>query len=679
MYPNGFAVENAYNNDGSLQQVTRVDNSELIWEAGTITSKGEWLDYSLGNNLLNVTKTYDTEYFLSSIQTERTASGSLIQNYSYDFDPYTGNLMQRIDHLPWISASLTEDFDYDEMNRLKKWQINNSGWKNITYDDDYANGRILSKEETGNYNHGNRPNAVNQLTNYPTGNPLEYQDITYNLIDKTEQIIQGDWILSFTYGPGKNRRKVEYEFDDNVLYNKYYTDGYEETGTRSVCYIPGGDGLAAIYFDDGNGNEDIYYILKDHLGSIRMIIDNNGEVATWHGQKQEFSYDAWGRRRDPLSGEYITSYLNCMIDRGFTGHEHLDEFNLINMNGRIYDPLLGMFLSPDNYVHPGSSIGYNRYSYCLNNPLVYTDPDGENPILAVLAIGMILKTGGEGMKLYGEMKDNSMYMNMGSILSSIGNIVTGFSGLGPIAQPILSGMLKGGDYYMNGGNFSEGFWDGAKWGLISSAAQGLLSDLPNSRIMAHHPDLRVKVLTPIANFLNENQELIEKGYNGLVQFASFNPQMLDAANGGGGLFQPVDLSGDDHFNQLLRAYSYAYHYTKGTLPAEEQSRWNNGLKMTDLVNFESLKSAGLKPDYWGRYNYWTSMGETVMYVSISPEKIMPIGELSTEGAKKISLKTIKYKGYESKPVSYIKYSGRYNPRRSRHLRLIYSRIWSIGL
>ena len=71
--------------------------------------------------------------------------------------------------------------------------------------------------------------------------------------------------------------------------------------------------------------------------------------------------------------------------RGFTGHEHLPWFNLINMNGRLYDPLTAQFLSPDNYVQlPNFTQNFNRYSYCLNNPLKYSDPSGEY-ILGILA------------------------------------------------------------------------------------------------------------------------------------------------------------------------------------------------------------------------------------------------------------------------------------------------------
>lgn len=47
------------------------------------------------------------------------------------------------------------------------------------------------------------------------------------------------------------------------------------------------------------------------------------------------------------------------------------------MNGRAYDPLFAQMLSPDPTTQfPGFSQGYERYSYCMNNPLKYTDPTG---------------------------------------------------------------------------------------------------------------------------------------------------------------------------------------------------------------------------------------------------------------------------------------------------------------
>jgi len=62
---------------------------------------------------------------------------------------------------------------------------------------------------------------------------------------------------------------------------------------------------------------------------------------------------------------------------GFTGHEMLDDFGLIHMNGRVYDPQIGRFLSADPFVQaPENSQSYNRYSYVMNNPLSLVDPSG---------------------------------------------------------------------------------------------------------------------------------------------------------------------------------------------------------------------------------------------------------------------------------------------------------------
>ena len=84
----------------------------------------------------------------------------------------------------------------------------------------------------------------------------------------------------------------------------------------------------------------------------------------------EASYDAWGKQ---------TIKLNKIgLQRGYTEHEMRNDFDIINMNGRLYDSVLGRFLSPDNFVQmPGNAQRYNRYSYCLNNPLKCTDSSGE--------------------------------------------------------------------------------------------------------------------------------------------------------------------------------------------------------------------------------------------------------------------------------------------------------------
>ncbi len=85
--------------------------------------------------------------------------------------------------------------------------------------------------------------------------------------------------------------------------------------------------------------------------------------------RNRYSYDAWGKQTEFSNLEQVTN-------RGYTGHEHLPEFGLINMNARMYDPVLGRFLEVDPYVADNTwSQDFNRYSYARNNPLVYTDPN----------------------------------------------------------------------------------------------------------------------------------------------------------------------------------------------------------------------------------------------------------------------------------------------------------------
>ena len=70
-------------------------------------------------------------------------------------------------------------------------------------------------------------------------------------------------------------------------------------------------------------------------------------------------------------------FVSSVTTRGFTGHEQLDSVGLAHMNGRVYDPLLGRFLSADPHIQsPANPQSLNRYTYVNNNPLSYTDPSG---------------------------------------------------------------------------------------------------------------------------------------------------------------------------------------------------------------------------------------------------------------------------------------------------------------
>ena len=174
--------------------------------------------------------------------------------------------------------------------------------------------------------------------------------------------------LTINYGGDGERWKSVQKNHGNQLTTLYFGDYEERTdsmGTESICYLDGG--VMIIHHTDGT--EKLYVPFTDHLGSYLDIYNENAQ------SKFRATYDAWGRQ---------TIHRNDIgFHRGYTGHEMLPEFGLINMNGRLYDPLLGRFLSTDDYVQaPFDSQSFNRYCYCLNNPLKYTDPDGEWVLLS---------------------------------------------------------------------------------------------------------------------------------------------------------------------------------------------------------------------------------------------------------------------------------------------------------
>ena len=175
-------------------------------------------------------------------------------------------------------------------------------------------------------------------------------------------------LLNITYGPDRQRWKSTLKTNNAVARTTVYAGDYEmvtEGGvTKQLYYLGGNNGLVAVYVKQSGQPDKIYYAHKDHLGSVVKLTDNAGTEVF------KASYDVWGRR--------TVANNTFKFHRGYTGHEHLDEFKLIDMNGRMYDPLLARFLSPDPFVQmPDFSQNFNRYTYCLNNPLIYTDPSGE--------------------------------------------------------------------------------------------------------------------------------------------------------------------------------------------------------------------------------------------------------------------------------------------------------------
>ena len=300
-----------------------------------------------------------------------------LQHFTYQFDPQTGNLMSRAD----VNHNQAETFTYDALDRLSS--ING---RTITYDN--AKGNITAIGGVGTMTYGNslHPYRITGMT--PVADSLisfGTQRITYTSFDRPATINEGADSVTFSYGCDGERVSMNGLVTNGIFVSTYATDYIGDRyeckwddsiePIREILYL-GGDAYSApmVYVKQGYGNWTLYNIGRDYLGNITQIAYANGLPFA------EYSYDPWGRLRDPQTlsiygrGHEPTLFL----DRGFTGHEHLPQFGLINMNARLYDPLVGRFLSPDPFVQdPGFSQNYNRYSYALNNPLKYSDESGE--------------------------------------------------------------------------------------------------------------------------------------------------------------------------------------------------------------------------------------------------------------------------------------------------------------
>ncbi|MDR2009873.1 MAG: FG-GAP-like repeat-containing protein [Bacteroidales bacterium] len=378
-YPSGFKINKTYNPCGYLTKVSEESTSTgAVWQvsgSGYINEAGQLLNYKLGPNNINTTYSYNTYYELT-----RITSGNFF-DYSYSFNHTKGTLTSRTDN----KTGKYESFTYDNTNRLKTWQVSGQTQQSITYDINSGNkGNITEKSDVGTYVYkGDKPHAVSEVygNNVFGLQSVNNQYVTFNPLHKASQIREGTNIYKcdIIYGADSQRKRTLLYQNNALKVTKYYSGLYEKEitaggDTREIHYIPGGDGIAAVHIiTNGNSQSGVtYYLAKDHLGSVMAVTDKDQNIVRSH------SYDAWGNMRDYTTWSYDNVNTDFIVNRGFTGHEMLPEFGLINMNGRLYDPVIAMVISPDNYVQaPGNAYNYNRYSYCLNNPLKYTDPSGE--------------------------------------------------------------------------------------------------------------------------------------------------------------------------------------------------------------------------------------------------------------------------------------------------------------
>jgi RHS repeat-associated protein len=417
-YPSGFKVDLNYDAEGQL--ISSQNQSEVFFENPVWNSKGQLTKEERGNG---ITSYYDFDDY--GFPTAKVASG--IQDYQTIFNTSTGNLISRTDN----TVNQIESFTYDNLDRLKQNEIYNyqtpttTQGRSLNYS---LNGNIMEMSDMGKLTYDvQKINAVSGVEDINNKISNDDQTITYGINDRPTVLEEGNVLLEYTYGTSE--REISEKFENNILVQtKYYLGDYIEihdhtlNTIQKVHYIPTA-GEPVVKIIDQNNNNQTFYLYTDHLGTPTKVSDDQGNLV------YQQSFDAWGNNRNVNDWNVYQASNKPEWLGGFTGHEMLKDFGLINMNARLYDPLLGRFLSVDNYVQdPGNTQSYNRYSYVWNNPLKYTDPSGEflvAPFIIGMAIGGI--SGGiTALKMGYTFKDWQMYAGIGGGMIAGG--VSGFFG-----------------------------------------------------------------------------------------------------------------------------------------------------------------------------------------------------------------------------------------------------------
>ena len=403
-YPNGLTLKYAYNDYGYLEQTSNAASGYQYRRITAMDEAGHITGADLANRVMSESRSYYSEGTMASVEVD----GQLGRLHAHYYDGYD-EFMNLTSERNGVTG-LTKSYHYDSLNRLESYSFSNtnptfSATVNYAYDKvgNFLKKTDYSANSTTAYRYGGNascaagnnagPNAVCQLTKlnnttvsfqYDKRGNLRVGDgltMTYNAMDKPLSVTGRGATTSFIYGSDNMRAKQSRTVSGSTT-TTYYVDKYYEADSDGSwrAYL---DDIAVLSYTPTRSHL-LQFTLRDRLGSATTMADQNGNIVS-----QRY-FDPFGRtastggghRTDIVNKNTLQSKLQDLDvtnknRRGFTDHEHLNEQQLIHMNGRIYDYNLGRFMSVDPLIQsPTSTQSVNPYSYIMNNPLAGTDPTG---------------------------------------------------------------------------------------------------------------------------------------------------------------------------------------------------------------------------------------------------------------------------------------------------------------
>ena len=334
------------------------------------------------NNIsVKTTYTYDPlTARLKTLLTQKLVGGTPTDTYqdlNYQLFDGKGNVVTLIDNL----NAITHSYAYDSLDRL----LSASGSGTNPYSQSYQYdriGNITYKSDVGSYSYtySSKPHAVrtagsislqydlngNMTQRVGGGVTITITSQNWNYENKPTLIQKGSATNSLTYdGNGQRVKKVSSLSGTTLYYGELYET---RAGVGTIHLFAGSNRVASVL---AGSTTQFYH--ADHLGSASVITDSNGN------RKEQMVYFPFGAYRavGNINGTYDFDANFPDVFYTYTGQEDDDDLGFYNYGARLYDPLIGKFISADTIVpDPNNPQSLNRYSYTLNNPLRYIDPSG---------------------------------------------------------------------------------------------------------------------------------------------------------------------------------------------------------------------------------------------------------------------------------------------------------------
>jgi len=438
-----FSLQSTYTSFGYLHYVSdpTVQNG-VYWAATSMNALGQVTGEQTRNGVETVLgRNPATGWLQRTTSSSVAVGGPTIQDWTYRYDE-AGNLRKRLRADQVNPVTTEETFDYDKLDRILSAETKTTGGATAydvteTYGYDTAGLGNLTVKGGKTYSYagcGGRPHALCSIDGAAfgydgNGNMTSGPGRTaiYNPRNKVQSVTRqpssssgnDGGTVSFLYGADGNRVVQDVTNASGAMERTIYVglgatgkSLYERTtkGASGVVehrhfLYGGGDrgggafAIRVVTKSGGSTTTATKYQLFDHLGSVTAVADEAGKVVdagSGGPNATVLGYDAWGARRNPDGTAASPSTFALQPGhREFTGQETIPNVGLVNMNGRVYDPVVGRFLSPDPNVQDATDTqSYNRYSYVKNNPLRYTDPTGyhwwdNNPIAFLSAPGLV--------------------------------------------------------------------------------------------------------------------------------------------------------------------------------------------------------------------------------------------------------------------------------------------------